>query len=137
MWSEITISEEAESGKKVSSVIRVPSQASTYVSALLFTLSQEIGHVGGHALDRRILEYLSGATLVGVVMVYEDLLGELQRKHVEVPQQCALQLFYNLKFLTGVLTPPKDSEVCMPERGSFSYISNQAINILIFAAWNQ
>lgn len=110
VWSEITISEEAESGKQVSSVIRVPSQASTYISALLFTLSQEIGHVGGHALDRKILEHLSGATLVGVVKAYEHLLESLS---VEVPQPCALQLFYNLKFLAGVLATPKEAEVCM------------------------
>lgn len=49
---------------------------------------------------------------MGVVKVYEHLLEDLQRKHVEVPQPCALQLFYDLKFLAGVLTPPRDSEVC-------------------------
>lgn len=113
-WSEITISEEAESGKQVSSVIQVPSQASTYISALLFTLSQEIGHVGGHTMDKQILEHLSGTTLVGVVEAYERLLKELEGKCVEVPQPCALQLFYNLKFVVGVLTPLKDAEVPCP-----------------------
>lgn len=96
----------------MSSVIRVPSQASTYVSALLFALSQEIGHVGGHAMDRQILEHLSGVTLLGVVEAYENLVKELESKcTVVVPQPCALQLFYNLKFVIGVLTPLKDTEV--------------------------
>lgn len=114
VWNEVTISEEAESGKKVTSVIQVPSQASTYVSAMLFALCQEIGHVGGHAMDRQILEHLNGATVVGVVKAYEALLKDLEARHIDVPQSCALQLFYNLKFVVSVLSPPKDSEVCNP-----------------------
>lgn len=51
-WEEIQISEESESGEKVSSVIRVPAQSSVYVTSLLFALCQEINRVGGHALDR-------------------------------------------------------------------------------------
>jgi hypothetical protein len=113
VWSEITISEEAESGKQVSSIIHVPSQASTYISSLLFALSQEIGRVGGHAMDRRIIEHLSGATLVGVVKAFESLLEGLESRTVEVPQPCALQLFYNLKYLASVLTPSKEAEVRM------------------------
>ena len=111
MWAEVTISEEAESGKKISSVIRVPSQASTYVTSLLFALCQEVGHVGGHAMDRAILEHLSAATLVGVVRAFEELLGELDSKEMDVPQPCALQLFYNVKFVASVLTLPKEGEV--------------------------
>ncbi len=36
----------------MTSVIRVPSQTSVYVTSLLFALSQEISRIGGHALDR-------------------------------------------------------------------------------------
>ncbi len=110
IWNEISISEEAESGKKVSSVIQVPSQASTYVTSLLFTLCQEIGHVGGHAMEREILEHLSAATLVGVVKTHEDLLEDLAGRGVAVPQPCALQLWYNLKFLLSVLALPGENE---------------------------
>ena len=110
-WSEITISEEAESGKKVSSVIQVPSQASTYVSTLLFVLSQEIGRVGGHAMDQQVLEHLSGTALGGVVRAYGNLLEEVERKGLEVPQPCALQLYFDLKYAAGVLAPLKAEEV--------------------------
>ena len=110
IWNEISISEEAESGKKVSSVIQVPSQSSTYISALLFALCQEIGHVGGHAMDRGILEHLSAATLVGVIKSHEDLLEDLSGRGVAVPQPCALQLWYNLKFVLSILALPSENE---------------------------
>lgn len=115
IWNEISISEEAESGKKVSSLIQVPSQASTYITALLFTLCQEVGHVGGHAMDRGILEHLSAATLVGVVKCYKDLLEELSGRGVSVPQPCALQLWYNLKFVLSILALPRENEVSVQD----------------------
>lgn len=62
-------------------------------------------------MDRSILEHLSVATLMGVVKVYEDLLVELESKAIDVPQPCALQLFYNMKFMVSVLALPKESEV--------------------------
>ena len=62
-------------------------------------------------MDREILEYLSSATLVGVVRAYEDLLIELDGKGMDMPQPCALQLFYDVKFLASVLSMPKEGEV--------------------------
>ena len=62
-------------------------------------------------MDRKILEHLSGATLVGVVKAFENLLEGVESRNVEVPQPCALQLFYNLKYLASVLTPSKEAEV--------------------------
>ena len=111
MWSELTISEEAESGKKVSSIIHVPSQASTYITSLLFTLSREISRVGGHTLDRDVLQHLSEAVLVGIVKVHEDIIKDL--KDGGIPQPCALQLYYNIKFVSNILTTPKENEVCL------------------------
>ncbi len=99
----MTISEEAESGKQISSVIHVPSQASTYVMSLLFTLCHEISRVGGHTIDRDILQHLSRAVMVGVVKVYESL---LESDGVEMLQDCALQLLYNFRFMASVLSPP-------------------------------
>lgn len=67
--------------------------------------------MGGHAMDRQILEHLSGTTLGGVVVAYETLLKEVENKCVDIPQPCALQLFYDLKFVGSVLTAPKEAEV--------------------------
>ena len=124
-WNEISISEEAESGKKVSSLIQVPSQASTYITALLFALCQEVGHVGGHSMDRGILEHLSAATLVGVVKSHEDLLENLAVRGVSVPQPCALQLWYNLKFALSILALPRDNEVSVQDlaRSGWGYLT--------------
>lgn len=69
--------------------------------------------MGGHAFERGILEHLSAATLVGVVGAFEELLEELDGKGLDVPQPCALQLFYDLKFVTSVLMLPKEGEVSL------------------------
>lgn len=62
-------------------------------------------------MQRPILEHLSATTLLGVVKVYEDFLGDLQSKGLGVPQPCALQFFYDVKFFDGVLVLPKDAGV--------------------------
>ena len=62
-------------------------------------------------MERGILEHLSAATLVGVVKTYEDLLEDLTGKGTIVPQPCALQLWYNFKFVLSVLSFPNENEV--------------------------
>lgn len=105
-WQRVTIAEEAESGKQVSSEIQVPAQASVYVTALLFGLCQEISRIGGHAVHRSILLELGGRVLRGILGSYRTLLQDL----ATMPQNCALQLLFNLHFLARVLPGPKDSE---------------------------
>lgn len=117
VWEEITISEESESGTQVSSVIRVPSQTSVYVTSLLFAVCQEISRIGGQALEQSVLSELSSLMMLSIVVNYEELLQKYRRDDVMssssagaaggdvrgIPQQCALQLLFNLNFLSNIL----------------------------------
>lgn len=109
MWDEIMISEEAESGKKVTSLIKVPTQASVYVTSLLFAACQEISRIGGHAIERNVLLQFSGKCLRGVLEVHRAMLTSLG-SGVAMPQNCALQLLFNVRFLCSILSSPKEME---------------------------
>ena len=55
-----------------------------------------------------MLLYLSGRVLVEVLSSYEFLLSPLSSP---APQDCALQLLFNLKFTASVLATPKETQV--------------------------
>ena len=91
----------------MSSIIRVPSQTSVYVTSLLFAVCQEINRIGGQALDQSVLAELSSLMMQSVVQHYEDLLQKSVQSGSddvrEIPQQCSLQLQFNLNFLSSIL----------------------------------
>ena len=87
----------------------MPAQTSVYVTSLLFAVCQEISRIGGQALDQSVLSELSRLMMEGVVEHYDTLLNKyLSTGHDDdgvrgIPQQCALQLLFNLNFLSNML----------------------------------
>lgn len=105
-WEDITIVEEAESGQKLSSTIRVPCQPSVYVTSLLYSVCKEISRVGSCTVDKSILDYLSSKLLTAVVTLHENFIAEVTQKDRVLPQNCALQLLFNVRFFSRVLVEP-------------------------------
>ncbi|KAM5151297.1 conserved oligomeric Golgi complex subunit 1 isoform 1-T1 [Callospermophilus lateralis] len=106
-WDELEIQEETESGSSVTSKIRLPTQPSWYVQSFLFSLCQEINWVGGHALPKVTLQEMLKSCMFQVVAAYEELSEEKQIKRegaFPVTQNRALQLLYDLRYLSIVLT---------------------------------
>ncbi|XP_019065564.1 conserved oligomeric Golgi complex subunit 1 [Fukomys damarensis] len=106
-WEELEIQEETESGSSVTSKIRLPSQPSWCVQSFLFSLCQEINRVGGHALPKVTLQEMLKSCMVQVVTAYEKLSAEKQVKKegtFPLTQNWALQLLYDLRYLSMVLT---------------------------------
>uniref|UniRef100_A0A8D2BCY4 Conserved oligomeric Golgi complex subunit 1 n=1 Tax=Sciurus vulgaris TaxID=55149 RepID=A0A8D2BCY4_SCIVU len=106
-WDELEIQEETESGSSVTSKIRLPTQPSWYVQSFLFSLCQEINRVGGHALPKVTLQEILKSCMDQVVAAYEKLSEEKQVKRegaFPVTQNRALQLLYDLRYLSIVLT---------------------------------
>ncbi|XP_048221196.1 conserved oligomeric Golgi complex subunit 1 isoform X1 [Perognathus longimembris pacificus] len=106
-WDELEIQEETESGNSVTSKIRLPTQPSWYVQSFLFSLCQEINRVGGQALPKVTLQEMLKCCLAQVLAAYEKL---SQEKHTvkegafPITQNRALQLLYDLRYLSTVLT---------------------------------
>lgn len=74
--------------------------------------------MGGHTLDKSIIAELSSRILKGVIKCYRNILrnpseesSNGQGARFNIPQQCALQLLFNLKFLGSVLVAQTDNEV--------------------------
>ncbi|KAM6163939.1 conserved oligomeric Golgi complex subunit 1 isoform 1-T1 [Rhynchocyon petersi] len=106
-WEELEIQEETESGSSVTSKIRLPVQPSWCVQAFLFTLCQEINRVGGHALPKVTLQETLKNCMVQIVSAYERLSEEKETKRegaIPVTQNQALQLLYDVRYLSIVLT---------------------------------
>ncbi|XP_037664674.1 conserved oligomeric Golgi complex subunit 1 [Choloepus didactylus] len=106
-WDELEIQEETESGSSVTSKIRLPTQPSWYVQSFLFSLCQEINRVGGHALPKVTLQEMLKSCMIQVVAAYEQLSEEKQIKKggaFPITQNQALQLLYDLRYLSIVLT---------------------------------
>lgn len=55
-WEETIIKSVGEEGEEVDARISVPAMPSPYVVAFLFAACREIHRVGGHVLDRAVLE---------------------------------------------------------------------------------
>ncbi|XP_008154476.2 conserved oligomeric Golgi complex subunit 1 [Eptesicus fuscus] len=106
-WDELEIQEEAESGSSITSKIRLPTQPSWYVQSFLFSLCQEINRVGGHALPKVTLQEMLKNCVAQVVAAYEKLSdGKEMKREGAFPmtQNRALQLLYDLRYLSTVLT---------------------------------
>ena len=70
---------------------------------------------------RSVLLYLSECVLVEVLSSYESLLSSLSSP---VPQECALQLLFNLKFTAGVLATPRETQVIITPMTMHDYVEH-------------
>ncbi|XP_071794705.1 conserved oligomeric Golgi complex subunit 1-like [Asterias amurensis] len=105
-WDIIEIQEESEAGKKVTSKIRLPVQASWYVQTVLYSLCEEINRVGGHALSRKILTGLIGETSRSIFGLYKSFLDENYSKGsgLTLIQTQSLQLLFDIRFVANVMS---------------------------------
>lgn len=112
-WDEVNIEEETEDGKKISSKIRVPMQASWYVQDLLYSLCREINRVGGHAVQRGTLQQLVFKVSDAVMKCFEEVISHSKKNdkdYLPLTQQRALQLIFDIKFILQII-PRKDDTV--------------------------
>ncbi|KAM6957275.1 conserved oligomeric Golgi complex subunit 1 [Aplochiton taeniatus] len=104
-WEELEIEEEAESGSRVTSKIRLPVQPSWFVQSLLFQLCLEVNRVGSHALPRPNLLELLQVCLDQLLNQYHTLTHPVQAKKTSFPmtQNRALQSLFDLRYLVATL----------------------------------
>ncbi|XP_020608067.1 conserved oligomeric Golgi complex subunit 1-like isoform X2 [Orbicella faveolata] len=106
-WEAVKIEEESEEGKKVESIISVPTQVSSHVTSLLFSLCQELNRTGAHALDRKLLHELVTSLSHGVLLTHEKL---VQEHKSNLTQNQALQILFDLKFIMSILMGRGENE---------------------------
>ncbi|GAB2287118.1 hypothetical protein Dimus_021504 [Dionaea muscipula] len=100
-WDEITMKQEQPGDSEVEMKISLPSMPSFYISSFLFGACQEIHHIGGHVLDKTILQQFASRLLEKVIVIYDD----FHRNHKDqVSEKGVLQVLLDLKFAADVLS---------------------------------
>ncbi|KAI8792747.1 conserved oligomeric Golgi complex subunit 1 [Biomphalaria glabrata] len=112
-WDEIDISEETEEGKKLSSKIYVPMQASWHIQTLLFNLCENLNKIGIQALPWSVVKDLLVLVTDGLVSIYEKLIEERSNNKVATPlsQHEVLQELFNFKFIFLAIPRREDDEI--------------------------
>ena len=105
-------------------------------------MSQEISRVGGHTLDKSIISELSSSMFQGVLKCYQSVLKKSPEQttsdtgtSINMPQQCALQLVFNLKFLANILVAESDTEVYVQIFSTFNLKFKHVFDLSSFCVW--
>nr|XP_006811546.1 PREDICTED: conserved oligomeric Golgi complex subunit 1-like [Saccoglossus kowalevskii] len=111
-WEQISIEEETEDGNKVTSTIRLPVQASWYVQSVLYSLCEEFNRVGGHALPKSVIQEMITSISDDMLSAYERILDNTSKDDKPLPltQSRALQLYFDVKYMSSLMSGRKDTE---------------------------
>jgi len=109
-WEDISIQEEADTGNKVQSKIRVPSQVSSFVISLLFRVCEETNRIGGHVIGRSLVKELTLGIGNSILSNVDKFVNDNQK----ITQNQALQFIFDIRFLVlffGGNSDTKDQEM--------------------------
>ncbi|GAB2277136.1 hypothetical protein Dimus_011844 [Dionaea muscipula] len=100
-WEEISIKQEQSGEGELEIKLSLPSMPSLYITSFLFGACQEIHRVGGHVLDKTILQEFALRLLEKVIAIY----GDFNQNHGEqVSEKGALQVLLDLRFAVDILS---------------------------------
>ena len=114
VWQDHVITEEAETGDAVESTIRLPAQASSFVTVSLSSICVEIARAGGPNLGRAIISRLASEYRGAVVASYSNLLDGLVESGRTLPQASYVQLMFDFNFISDVLAGAASEEQGVP-----------------------
>ncbi|CAH8364707.1 unnamed protein product [Eruca vesicaria subsp. sativa] len=102
-WEETIVKE--EQGESQSELkISLPSLPSLYIISFLCRASEEIHRIGGHVLDRSILQKFASSLLEKIIIIYEDFLSAREANEPQISEKGVLQILLDLRFASDVLS---------------------------------
>ncbi|KAJ8646016.1 hypothetical protein MRB53_007764 [Persea americana] len=107
-WEEMVIKQEQSNDGPLEMKIALPSMPSLYITAFLFQACQEIHKVGGHVLDKSILQNFAKSLLEKVVFIYGNFISSLDARIPQVSEKGVLQILLDLQFTVDILSGAKD-----------------------------
>ncbi|KAH0855345.1 LOW QUALITY PROTEIN: hypothetical protein HID58_013711, partial [Brassica napus] len=100
-WEETIVKEEqGESELKIS----LPSLPSLYIISFLCRASEEIHRIGGHVLDKSILQKFASSLLEKIIIIYEDFLSAREANEPQISEKGVLQILLDLRFASDILS---------------------------------
>ncbi|XP_010272820.1 PREDICTED: conserved oligomeric Golgi complex subunit 1-like [Nelumbo nucifera] len=102
-WEETVVNQEQSNEAQLEMKISLPSLPSLYITSFLFQACEEIHRVGGHVLDKLILQKFALRLLEKVVGIYGDFLTNLETRSSNVSEKGVLQILLDLRFTADIL----------------------------------
>ncbi|ESQ41622.1 hypothetical protein EUTSA_v10012518mg [Eutrema salsugineum] len=102
-WEE-TIVEEEQGESQSELKISLPSLPSLYIISVLCRASEEIHRIGGHVLDKSILQKFASSLLEKITIIYEDFLSAREANEPQISEKGVLQILLDLRFASDVLS---------------------------------
>ncbi|KAL0374828.1 UNVERIFIED_CONTAM: Conserved oligomeric Golgi complex subunit [Sesamum radiatum] len=104
-WEETVVKQQEQSSEDQSEMkISLPSMPSLYVASFLFYACEEIHRIGGHVLDKPILQNFATRLFDKVVGIYENCLSAEEVGGLHVSEKGVLQVLFDLKFASDILS---------------------------------
>ncbi|KAG9448270.1 hypothetical protein H6P81_014398 [Aristolochia fimbriata] len=110
-WEETVIKQEQSSEGELEMKISLPSMPSLYIISFLFNACQEIHKVGGHVVDKFILQIFAFRLLEKVVGIYEEFISAFSTRAPPISEKGILQMMLDLKFTVDILSGGRDPSV--------------------------
>ncbi|TYG72329.1 hypothetical protein ES288_D04G011800v1 [Gossypium darwinii] len=103
-WEEIIVKQE-QSGEGSSEMkISLPSMPSLYVISFLCQACAEIHRIGGHVLDKSIVQRFALSLIEKVISIYKNFLSTREASGAQVSEKGILQVLLDIRFAADVLS---------------------------------
>ncbi|GKV29015.1 hypothetical protein SLEP1_g37995 [Rubroshorea leprosula] len=103
-WEETVLKQEQSDESPSEMKISLPSMPSLYVISFLCRACEEIHRIGGHVLDKSIVQKFALSLLEKVVGIYGDFLSTRETHQSPVSEKGVLQILLDIRFVADVLS---------------------------------
>ncbi|KAJ3696099.1 hypothetical protein LUZ60_001476 [Juncus effusus] len=128
-WDVTMIKQESSEGP-LELQIALPSMPSVYVISFFYQACLEIHRIGGHILDRIILQNFAYQLLDKVVKIYENFFAKTESGKSRVSEKGLLQILLDLRFIGDVLSgsknPKSDGSESNPKSDQLSQVTTKS-----------
>ncbi|EXC25313.1 hypothetical protein L484_003747 [Morus notabilis] len=103
-WEETVVKQDQSNDSHSEMKILLPSMPSLYIVSFLFRACEEVHRIGGHVLDRTILQNLALSLFEKVIAVYGNFLSTKEASGSQMSEKGVLQVLLDLRFVADVLS---------------------------------
>ncbi|KAL5549142.1 hypothetical protein UlMin_004373 [Ulmus minor] len=103
-WEETVVKQEQSDDSQSEMKISLPSMPSLYIVSFLFRACEEVHRIGGHVLDKTILQKFALSLLEKVIGIYGDFLPTREASGSQLSEKGVLQVLLDLRFVVDVLS---------------------------------
>ncbi|TYI32560.1 hypothetical protein ES332_A04G072300v1 [Gossypium tomentosum] len=103
-WEEIVVKQEQSDEGSSEMKISLPSMTSLYVISFLCQACEEIHSIGGHVLNKSIVQRFALSLIEKVISIYENFLSTREASGAQLSEKGILQVLLDVRFAADVLS---------------------------------